>query len=249
VANYGGGSVASLPIGDDGRLGPATAFVQHEGSVADPRRQGGPHAHSINLDAGGKFAVAADLGLDELLVYRFDPAKGTLTPNAPPFTKLAPRSGPRHFAFHPDGRHAYAINEISLTVVALDYDPAGGTLTEIQSLPTVPEGTRGGSTADLHVHPSGRFLYGSNRGHDSIAIFAIDPDSGRLRPLGHQQTGGKTPRNFGIDPTGRFLLAANQNSGTVVVFKIDVESGRLEPTGQVVEVPKPVCIKFVPQAD
>jgi 6-phosphogluconolactonase len=242
--------VACLPIEADGRLRPATSFHQHRGTVADPRRQGGPHAHSINLDAAGRFAVAADLGLDELLVYRFDPGAGSLTPDDPPFTKLAPRSGPRHFAFHPDGRHAYAINEISLTVVALEYDPAKGTLKEFQSLPTVPEEDhRDYSTADLHVHPSGRFLYGSNRGHDSIAIFAIEPGSGRLRPIGYRPTGGKTPRNFGIDPTGRFLLAANQGSGTIVAFKIDAESGRLEPTGQSVEVPRPVCIAFVPRGE
>jgi 6-phosphogluconolactonase len=251
VANYGSGSVACLPIAPDGRLGPASSFVQHEGSSVNPQRQKEPHAHSINLDAANHFAVAADLGLDKLLVYRFDSQDGTLTPNDPPFTKVAPGSGPRHFAFHPDGRHAYVINEIALTVTAFDYDPERGTLGEIQTISTLPEGFKGKglSTAEVQVHPSGRFLYGSNRGAHTIAIFAIDTTSGRLRAVGHQSTEGRTPRNFGIDPTGRHLLAANQDSGNVVVFRIDPQSGQLQPTGQVVEVPRAVCVKFVPMGD
>jgi 6-phosphogluconolactonase len=251
VANYGSGSVACLPVEGDGRLGAATAVIQHHGSGADPKRQEGPHAHSINLDAANRFAVAADLGLDQLLVYRFDPARGTLDPNEPPFTRLTPGSGPRHFAFHPDGRHAYVINEMACTVAAFDYDAGRGTLGEIQTISTLPDGVKGPnlSTAEVQVHPSGRFLYGSNRGHHSIAIFAIDPANGRLTALGHQSTRGKTPRNFGIDPTGRYLLAANQDSGTIVVFRVDQQTGRLEPTGQTVEVPKPVCVKFVPLGD
>jgi len=249
VANYGGGSIAALPIGPDGRLGPATSSIQHSGTVADPKRQGGPHAHSINLDAANRFAVVADLGLDKLFVYRFDPEKGTLTPNDPPFTQLERRSGPRHFTFHPDGRHAYVINEINCTVTALDYDAARGVLTPIGTVPTLPAGVEvkpGDSTAEVQVHPSGKFLYGSNRGNDSIAIFAIDAVTGRLTPVGHQPTQGKTPRNFAIDPAGRFLLAENQNSGTIVVFKIDPATGKLSPTGHSVEVPSPVCVKFIP---
>jgi 6-phosphogluconolactonase len=248
VANYGGGSVACLPVDAAGRLEPASSFLQHEGSGADPKRQAGPHAHSINLDAANRFAIAADLGLDKLFIDRFDAAKGTLTPNDPPFARVAPGSGPRHFAFHPDGRHGYVINEMACTVTAFDYDPERGALSEIQTISTLPEGTRGSnlSTAEVQVHPSGRFLYGSNRGHNTIAIFAIDAATGRLRPVGHQPTQGKTPRNFGIDPTGRYLLAANQDSGTVVVFRINPQTGQLEPTGQVAEVPKPVCVKFVP---
>jgi 6-phosphogluconolactonase len=248
VANYGGGSVAALAVGEDGRLGEATAAVQHKGSGADPRRQQGPHAHSINLDAANRFAVAADLGLDKMLVYRFDQDKGTLTPNDPPSTALAPASGPRHFAFHPDGRHAYVINEMKNTVTAFDYDPDRGRLEEVQTIGTLPEGYRGTShTAEVQVHPSGQFVYGSNRGHDSIAIFAVDAGSGKLRAVGHQPTQGKTPRNFGIDPSGRFLLAANQGSGTIVVFRIDAQTGELRPTGASVEVPAPVCVKFVPK--
>ncbi|WP_406694043.1 lactonase family protein [Singulisphaera sp. Ch08] len=251
VANYGGGTVASLPILADGRLGAATASIEHKGTVADPKRQGKPHAHSINVDAANRFAIAADLGLDKLLVYKFDAAKGTLTPNDPPFTSTARRSGPRHFAFHPDGRHAYVINEINCTVTALDYDAEHGVLKELQTLPTLPAGVEvkpSDSTAEVQVHPSGKFLYGSNRGNDSIAIFAIDAATGRLTPVGHQPTQGKTPRNFAIDPTGRFLLAANQDSGTIVVFRIDSATGKLEPTGQSIEVKSPVCLKFIPIA-
>jgi 6-phosphogluconolactonase len=250
AANYGGGSVAVLPIGEDGRLGAASAFVQHRGSGTNPRRQEGPHAHSINLDPANRFAVAADLGLDKLLVHRFDASKGTLTPNDPPATSVAPGAGPRHFAFHPDGRHAYVINEMACTVTAFDYNPERGVLTELQTVSTLPEGVKPGySTAEVQVHPSGKFVYGSNRGHDSIAIFAVDPSSGRLTPVGHQPTQGKTPRNFAIDPSGSFLLAENQDSGTIVVFRIDPQTGRLSPTGQTVEVPAPVCVKFVPKTD
>lgn len=246
VANYGGGSVAAFPLGEDGKLGEASSFIQHTGEVANKRRQGSPHGHSINLDAANTFAVAADLGLDQLLVYRFDPAKATLTPNDPPFTKLAPVSGPRHFAFHPDGHHAYVITEITCTVVALEYDPKRGVLTEIQTISTLPDGVkRGYSTAEIQVHPSGKFVYGSNRGHNSIAMFAVER-GGKLRSLGQEPTQGRTPRNFGIDPTGTFLLAENQDSDTVVVFRIDPETGKLTATGQKLDVPMPVCAKFIP---
>ena len=247
VANYGGGSVAVLPIEADGKLGAATAFVQHRGTGPDKGRQEGPHAHWIAADAAERFAVAADLGLDQLAVYRFDAARGTLTPNDPPAARLAPGSGPRHVAFHPDGRHAYVINELNSTVTALDYDPARGTFAATQTLPTLPADFRGNSsTAEIFVHPSGKFVYGSNRGHDSIAAFAIEAGTGRLTPLGNQPTLGKTPRNFAIDPTGAFLLAANQDSNSVVAFRIDTQTGRLTPTGQSIEVPMPVCVTFLP---
>jgi 6-phosphogluconolactonase len=249
VANYGGGSVAVLPIQKDGRLRESSAFIQHQGSSVEPRRQKGPHAHSINLDSANRFAAVADLGLDKVLVYRFDPTKGSLTPNDPPSTSVKPGGGPRHFAFHPKGRHAYVINEMQSTVTAFAYDARKGTLKELQSLSTVPEKFEGkNSTAEVQVHPSGRFLYGSNRGHNSIAVFAINPETGQLRFIEHQPTQGKTPRNFGIDPTGSYLLAANQESDNIVVFRIDPESGKLTPTGQVVEAPKPVCVKFVPMS-
>jgi 6-phosphogluconolactonase len=246
AANYGGGSVCVLPIGEDGRLAKASSFVQHKGSSVDPKRQEAPHAHSINLDAANRFAFAADLGLDKVLVYRFDAQQGKLTPNDPPAARVKPGSGPRHFAFHPAGRHAYVINEMSCTVTAFDYNADKGVLEPIQTIATLPRPVeRGDSTAEVQVHPSGKFLYGSNRGHNSIAIFAIAPDSGKLTALGHQSTEGKMPRNFGIDPTGSFLLAANQDSGTIVVFRIDPETGKLTPTGHKIDVPKPVCVKFL----
>jgi len=247
VANYGGGSVAVLPIQEGGRLGPSTAAIQHMGSSANPQRQEGPHAHSINLDRNNRFAFAADLGLDKILVYRFDTTKGTLVPNDPPAASVAPGSGPRHFAFHPNGRSAYVINEMNSTVTAFRYDPKAGVLKEVQTLSSLPAGFKGNnSTAEIQVHPSGKFLYGSNRGHHSIAIFAIDPETGRLTPVGHQSTEGKTPRNFGIDPTGTYLLAANQDSDRIVVFRIDPQTGQLTSTGHGVDVPMPVCVKMMP---
>jgi 6-phosphogluconolactonase len=249
VANYGSGTGGCLPIERDGRLRPASSTFQHRGQVADPRRQGGPHAHSINLDAANRYAFVADLGLDQIRVYAFDPAAGRLTPHRPPFVKVAPRSGPRHFAFHPDGRFGYVINEISKTVTAFAYDADNGVLTEIQTISTVPADFRGrgGSTAEIRVHPSGKFLYGSNRGHDSIAIYAIDSTTGKLTPVGIEPTQGKTPRNFAIDPTGSFLFAENQDSNTIVVFRIDPATGKLTPTGQTAKVSKPVCIKMIPR--
>ncbi len=247
VANYGGGSVAALPILDDGRLGDASAFVQHTGSGADRQRQAGPHAHSINVSPDDKFAFVADLGLDKVLVYRLDAAKGTLTANDPPFVSVAPGSGPRHFAFDPGGKYAYVINEMKSTVTAFSYDAARGELKEIQTVTTLPTGFSGeNSTAEVQVHPSGKFLYGSNRGHDSIAVFAIDKAKGTLTAVEQVSSGGKEPRNFGIDPTGAYLIAANQNSNNVAVFSIDPKSGRLKATGQVLELHSPVCVKFLP---
>ena len=250
VANYGGGSIAVLPIRDDGRLKEATAFVQHEGSSVNPRRQRGPHAHSINVDPANRFVFVADLGLDKVLVYRLDATKGTLAPNDPAWASVKPGAGPRHFAFHPSGRSAYVINELQSTVTAFAYDAQQGILSEQQTISTLPSGfTENNSTAEVQVHPSGKFLYGSNRGHDSIAVFSIDAATGRLTPVEHESTQGKTPRNFGIDPTGTFLLAANQNSHTIVVFRIDQVTGALTPTGRKVEVPSPVCVKMIQLGD
>ena len=249
VANYSGGSVSVLPIGDDGRLGEATAFVQHEGSSVDPRRQTAPHAHSINVDPGNRFAFVADLGLDRVMIYQFDPQQGTLAANDPPWASVAPGAGPRHFAFQPGGKFAYVINELQSTVTAFAYDATRGALQEIQTLSTLPDDFSGSNTtAEIQVHPSGRFLYGSNRGHDSIAVYAIDADSGRLRFVEHESTQGNSPRNFGIDPSGRFLLAANQGSDSVVVFRIDGATGALTPTGQSIEVASPVCVRMVEAA-
>lgn len=249
VANYGGGSAAVLPIREDGRLGDATGFVQHHGSSVNPRRQEAPHAHCVQTDPTGRFAFVADLGLDRVMIYRFDAGQGTLTPNEPPAAAVEPGSGPRHFTFLPRAggpRFAYVINELASTITAFRYRPRRGALEPVQTVSTLPVGFSGSnSTAEVQAHPSGRFLYGSNRGHDSIAGFRVDPESGRLTPIGHTPTRGRTPRNFGIDPTGRYLLAANQDSDSVVVFRIDPESGALVETGQTITVPMPVCVKFL----
>jgi 6-phosphogluconolactonase len=250
VANYAGGSIASLPIGDDGKVGGAATSIRHGGSSINTARQSEPHAHSINVDAGNRFAVAADLGLDKLFVYRLDPGQATLVPNDPPSATVEPGSGPRHFAFHPDGKHAYVINELKSTITSFDYDPARGILTNRETISTLPKGYTGRSyTAEVQLHPSGKFLYGSNRGDDSIAVFEIDPGNGLISMVEVESTGGKTPRNFGIDPSGRYLLAANQDSDSIVVFGIDPRTGELKPTGQKIEVPKPVCVKFVPRGE
>ena len=247
VANYSGGSIAVCPIKEDGRLGEATAFVQHEGSSINRLRQREPHAHSINVSPDNRFAIAADLGLDKLLIYRFDAAKGTLAPNDPPFAAVKPGSGPRHFTFHPSGRFAYAINELASTVTAFSYDAARGALSELQTVSTLPGGFLGDSTtAEVQVDAAGRFLYGSNRGHDSIAVFGIDAATGTLTPVEYVSTRGRTPRNFRIDPTGAYLFAANQDSGNVAIFRIDARTGRLTATGKALEVGSPVCVKFVP---
>ena len=247
VANYGSGSVAALPIGENGRLGAASATVQHDGSSVNPGRQQGPHAHSINLDAANRFAFAADLGLDKILIYRFDAGEGTLVPNAPASVSVEAGAGPRHFAFHPSGKTAYVINELDCTVTVFSYDSARGELTTLQTISTLPLGFDGNnSTAEIQVHPSGRFVFGSNRGHHSIVVFAVDPDSGQLTYVENQSTQGKTPRGFGIDPSGTFLLAANQDSDNIVVFRIDQDTGALKPTGHSLHVPTPVCVKVMP---
>jgi 6-phosphogluconolactonase len=246
VANYSGGSVALLPLGDDGRLLPATDFAQHEGSSVHPARQQRPFAHSVNFDAAGRYLFAADLGADRVFVYRYEPDTGAIPPNDPPAVALAPGAGPRHFTFHPSGRYAYAVNELDNTVTAFEYEAEKGKLTVLHSADTLPPDFEGeNTTAEVRVHPSGRFLYASNRGHDSIAVFAIDPDTGKLRAAGHTPTGGRTPRNFNLDPSGRFLLAANQQTDNVVVFRIDDTDGSLALTGQSVDVPTPVCVLFL----
>lgn len=245
VANYGGGSVAVLPIDSTGKLSAASASIQHTGSGIDKSRQEKPHAHSINIDAKNRFAFAADLGLDKVLIYRFDADKGTLVANDPPAGVVAPGSGPRHFAFHPSGRFAFVNNEMTSSVTAFKYDAEKGSLTEIHTLSTLPNEVKGNSTAETVVHPSGKFVYVSNRGHDSIAIFTFDEASGKLTAAGHCLTGGKTPRNFNIDPTGQFLLAANQGTNDVFSFRIDSATGQLTATGSKIEVGSPVCVRFL----
>lgn len=247
AANYHGGSVCVAPINDDGSLEPLSCFIQHEGSSVNPDRQEQAHAHSINLDAQNRFAYVPDLGQDKVVIYRLDLDRGELVANDPAHVESEPGAGPRHFDFSPDGARAYVINELGCTITGYDYDSETGALTPFQTVGTLPAAGFGrhNTTADIHVHPSGRFVYGSNRGHDSIAIFSVDEETGRLTEAGHQSTEGWTPRNFAIDPSGEFLLAANQDSDTIVSFRIDGESGALEPTGGVTEIPMPVCIKFL----
>jgi 6-phosphogluconolactonase len=245
VSNYTAGSVAVFPVLKDGRLGEASSFVQHKGSSVNPERQKGPHAHAIALSPDNRFAAVADLGLDELLVYSFDSTKGTLGAN-PQIVKSAPGAGPRHLAFSSDGRFLYVINELQSTVVTYSYHAATGVLHELQTIPTLPKTFRGNSTAaEIEIHPSGKFLFASNRGDDSIAVFAIDPGTGTLTNVENDPISGKTPRNFAIDPTGSWLLAANQDSNNIVVFRIDQRTGHLTPTGDVFQAPSPTCLKFL----
>ncbi len=245
AANYGGGNVVIYPVNADGGLGEASDVAQHTGKGADPKRQDGPHAHCIMLDAAGRYAFAPDLGIDRVMVYKVDAKNGKFIPNG--FAATKPGAGPRHFDFHPTGKFAYVINELDSTMVAFAYDKAKGELKESQTVSTLPADFKGTSyCADVHVHPSGKFVYGSNRGHDSIVAFAIDQATGKLTLIGHESTGGKWPRNFGIDPTGAFLLAANQNTDNVVAFRIDQTTGKLTATGQATEIPTPVCLKFIP---
>ncbi len=247
VANYGGGSVAVLPIKPDGSLAEHSAFIQHSGHSVDKERQGKPYAHSVNVSPDNRFAIVADLGLDEVLVYRFDAEKGTLVPNDPPFAKVPPGSGPRHFTFHPSGKFAYVINEMGSTVTAFRWDAKRGVLTEIQTISTLPKDFSGRNyDAEVITDRKGRFLYGSNRGHDSIALFDINQSKGTLKFVETVSTEGKYPRNFNLDPTGAWMLVGNQNTNNVVVYKVDAKTGRMTPTGQQVQAPSPICIRFVP---
>jgi 6-phosphogluconolactonase len=250
VANYGGGSVAVFPVREDGTLGPASTFVQHSGSGVDKERREGAHAHWIGTSPDNRFALAADLGLDEVLIYRFSAAKGTLTPNNPPYAKLNPGAGPRHVVFHPNGKFVYALGEMENSVTAFAYKASNGSLSPLQTvsaLSTLRQDYQGPKqAAEIAVHPNGRLLYASNRaGMDTISAFSIDPAKGTLHLKNEYPTMGKTPRNFAIDPTGKFLLAANQESKNIVTFRIDVTTGALTPTGDIAEAPAPVCITFV----
>jgi 6-phosphogluconolactonase len=245
LANYGGGNVAIYPVNADGSLGAASDVAQHTGKGGDPRRQSEPHAHAIVLDAAGKYAFAPDLGIDKVMSYRLDAAQGKLVPNG--HTTLKAAAGPRHFDFHPNGKFAYVINELDSTVTAFAYDKTNGALTETQTLATLPADFKGTNyCADIHVHPSGKFLYGSNRGHDSIVIYAVDAQTGKLVLIGHEATQGKWPRNFGLDPAGQWLLVANQNSDNIAVFRIDQQSGKLSFSGRQITISAPVCVKFIP---
>ncbi len=247
AANYGAGSVALFPIVSGGRLGKALVVLPHTGHSVDAGRQKEPHAHSVYFSPDNRFAVSADLGTDQIYLYRFDAGKGTLAPNDPPFVRVAPGSGPRHFAFDAQGRFGYVIQEMASTITAFAYDAAKGNLHAIQTVSALPPDFKGKSTsAEIFIHPNGRFLYGSNRGDDSIAVFAVDAQKGTLTPVEYVSTEGKTPRNFALDPSGHYLIAANQESGSLVVFRVDPATGRLTPTGQKEDCPSPTCVLFVP---
>jgi 6-phosphogluconolactonase len=246
LANYTSGTAAVFPVQEDGSLGAASDVVRHEGSGPDPRRQQGPHAHSINLDPSNRFAYVADLGLDKVMIYNVHAEPGKLLPNDPPFAEVEGGSGPRHLAFHPSGRFVYLINEMGNTITVFAHDSESGGLELLETQPTLPEEFTGqNTTADIHVHPTGDFVYGSNRGHNSIVVYAVNRDDGTLTYVEHVSSGGQTPRNFSIDPTGTYLIAANQDSDNLVVYRIDPDSGRLTPTGEQWSVSMPVCVKFL----
>lgn len=246
IANYGSGNLCVLPINNDGSLGAAVDVVQHSGTGGDANRQQKPHAHCLMFDREGRRALAVDLGIDKVMIYRFDGAKGKLLPNRQPFYQTQPGAGPRHIDFHPSQKLVYLINELNSTMTALAYNGQSGELREVQTMSTLPPAFSGANyPADIHVHPNGKFVYGSNRGHNSIVAFAIDPRDGRMTLAGHTSTGGEVPRNFVIDPSGRFLLAANQKTDNVLVFSIDEKSGALTATGIEAKIPTPVCLKFL----
>ncbi len=247
AANYVGGNVAVFPIARDGKLGAAVALEQHRGSSVNHDRQEAAHAHSILLDNNNKFAYSCDLGADKIFIYNFDEQTGKLAPNtAQPFLQTKAGAGPRHLTFHQNEKFVFVINELDSTITALSCDKNSGALQEIQTVSTLPAGFNGANTcADIHLTPNGNFLYGSNRGHDSIVSFKVDRQTGKLEYIEHIATGGKKPRNFAIDPTGNFLLAANQDSDNISVFKIDETSGQLKIIGQTSGVPAPVCLKFI----
>lgn len=248
TANYNGGNIAVFPLGEDGSLGKMSSFHQHQGAGSDLPNQRSPHAHSINPDPSNRFAMVADLGLDKLFVYQLNPADGILIPHSPAFVQVKQKSGPRHLAFHPNGSLAYLINEIASTITVFEYDSKAGRLEEIQTVSTLPKDFSGrNSTAEVVVHPSGRYLYGSNRGHDSIAVFKIEESSGRLEPLQYKLSGGRSPRNFCLSPNGNFLLAANQRSDNLVVFPVERASGRLLDPVEEIRTNSPVCVRFAKQ--
>jgi 6-phosphogluconolactonase len=245
--DYAGGSSAVFPIGTDGRLGPPSAFVRGVGSSVNPKRQAGPHAHFIQVTNDNRLAIVADLGLDKLLLYRFDDKTGSLTPGRPEFVMVDPGAGPRHMAFAPSGKFVYVVNELASTVSVFDYESGAGTLLGKQTVSTLPKDFAGKSTAaEIAVDARGAFLYVSNRGDDSIAVFSINTENGNLTPVERVPSGGRTPRHFAIDPTGKWLFAANQDSNDIRLFRIDPNSGRLTATPQSLKVGSPVCVCILP---
>ena len=246
VANFLGGSAAVFALRHDGSIGPRTAFIQHVGASLDPHDPRHAHAHSIRFDPSHHFALLADMGLDKIFVYRLNPKTGALTPNDPPFASVAPGSGPRHTAFDPRGRYVYAINQTANSIVRFGWDSDRGALTQFESVSTLPEGFKGDDmAAEILMHPNGKFLYATNRGDNSVAVFSVQMDTGRLTPIQHISSGGKTPRNAEFDPTGKWLLVSNQDSNNAVVFRIDQSTGQLTQNGDPVTVPAPFCERFL----
>ena len=247
VANYGTGSVAVFPVDSDGRLGRMAGLLTAQGSSVNPERQKGPHAHEAVVSLDNRYLYVPDLGLDQIRIYRIDPARAQLTPNDPPFAKVEPGHGPRHLAFTPDGKFAYVANELKSIVTVFSYDSSNGNLKQFQEVSTVPPDFKGeNAPAEIVVDPAGKFVYASNRGPGTIAVFAIDPSNGTLRQVQIAETGGTWPRGFKIDPTGQLLFAGDQKTNQFVVFQIDKGSGKLTLTGQVYHVPSPVDFLFVP---
>ena len=247
VANYGTGSIADFPLKEDGSIGPIAARIQFEGAGPNPKRQKGPHAHAVVLSHDNRFLFVPDLGTDKIRIFKFDASNGNLTPSEPAFATVKPAAGPRHFALSPDGKFAYAVDEMGSSVTAFRFDSSTGALTEIEPVSTLPGGFSGeNNSAEIQIGPGGRFLYASNRGNNSIAVFAIDNKSGKLNRLEIVPTQGATPRNFTVDPTGKYLLAANQDSNSIVVFARNPKTGKLAPTGKTAASPSPVCLLFVP---
>lgn len=246
VSNYNSGSVAVIPVAPDGKLGEATDVKQHSGKSVHPQRQTGPHAHCATFDPANQFAFVCDLGLDKIMVYKFDATQGKLTPAEPSFVALKPGAGPRHMVFRPDGKFAYVINELNSTITAFAYDAASGALKELETVSTLPGYYDGPNTAaEIGMHPSGKFLFASNRGNESVVLFTIDPDKGTLTWVEEQNTGGKTPRHFGIEPSAKHLVIANQGSDTLLASRIDKDNGRLKPSGVFAKCPSPACAVFL----
>ncbi len=247
AANYGSGSISSMPLKADGSLGEPLAPIQHTGSSVNKARQTGPHAHFILPDPRDRFVLACDLGIDKVLAYKFEPRDASLTPAVPPFARVKPGAGARHFAFHPNGKFLFVINELDSTISTFSYTSRNGAMRMVSNVHTLPVDFKGPSScAEVVVHPSGKFVYASNRGHDSVAIFSVDVKTGQLLPAGFQSTGGKTPRHITLDPSGGWLLASNQDTHNVCVFRVNPANGGLFATGQGLEIGSPVCALFVP---
>jgi 6-phosphogluconolactonase len=249
VANYNSGNVAVLPVATDGRLGEATCVIQDTGKGPNPERQQGPHAHCVALSPDNRFAFVCDLGIDKVMIYKFDAAHGKLTPNDPPFAAVEPGAGPRHIVFHPNGKFAYVISEMGSTITAFAYDAETGALKEVQTLSSLSGNYSGpNKAAEIAIAPSGKFLFASNRGNNTVVLFAIDAEKGILARIEEQTTGGKTPRHFGLDPSGKYLVICNQDSDTILACRIDPNNGHLKPPSSVLTAtPSPVCAVFLPR--